>query len=127
MVRGLAHYYDAITGLTIVNCFDKPLYQDLYLFIEGPPSFSTKILVDDYMIPYSQLYEDATGEYSDVCIIVIVDDFNADYWTLGTTFFKDNYVSFILDDPSAAEMHFGPNAESDGSRDLFMTFPNIPE
>jgi hypothetical protein len=63
---------------------------------------------------------------SNVCIFTIVDDYNADYWTLGTTFFKDYYASFKVSGTEDT-IDFGPNDLSDAKRDMFVEFPTREE
>lgn len=59
------------------------------------------------------LGEEATFEHQNVCMLAIVDDKNATYWTLGDTFLKGYYAIFDNDDHSAAKMGFAPHANSE--------------
>ena len=95
----------------IVSCEDKTWYQDFSIWIDG---MEFEILVDDYFLSMADMLGDeATEEHDDVCMLAIVDDWNATYWTLGDTFLKGYYAVFDNDDHANAKMGFAPHATSE--------------
>ena len=53
-----------------------------------------------------------------------MDDYNADYWTLGTTFFKGYYVEFDNEDRANAKITIGP-MKDEIYRDINKEKPTI--
>ena len=110
MSKFISHYYDPESGVMIVNCSDKTWFQDFSIWIDN---MEFEILVDDYFLSMAEMLGDeATSEHDDVCFLAIIDDAEADYWTLGDAFLKGYYGIFDNDDHAAAKMGFAPHATS---------------
>lgn len=111
MSVGLQHFYDGGSGIMIVSCSEKSWYQDFSIWIDD---YEFEVLVDDYFLSMNEMLGDqASNDYDDICILGIIDDMNATYWTLGDTFLRGYYGIFDNNDHDNAKMGFAPHATSD--------------
>ena len=111
MAQPNQHYFDAESGIMIVSCEEKTWYQDFSIWIDD---MEFEIKVDDYFLSMADMMGvQATPAEEDVCLLAIVDDLEATYWTFGDAFLKGYYATFDNDDHANAKMGFAPHATSD--------------
>jgi hypothetical protein len=121
MSKGLEHYFDSASGIMIVSCSEKTWYQDFSIWIDD---YEFEVLVEDYFLSMNDLLGDsATAADDDICIIGIIDDYNATYWTLGDSFLRGYYTILDNNDHANAKMGFAPHAASDKA---FVSTSRLP-
>lgn len=103
------YYYDRISGMMIVKCSEKNLYQDINIWIDG---YKFEILVDDYFITSENFFGGESAAQDDVCILALVDDYQFSYWLLGDAFLKGYYSIHDNNDHSKARIGFAPHSNS---------------
>lgn len=108
------HYFDYYSGMMIVSCSEKPLYEDVYLWFDD---YKFQISVDDYFLSMNSLLAEAdqSSEYADTCILSIIDD-TSSFWLVGDSFLKGYYTIHDNDDHANARMGFAPHATSTKSK-----------
>jgi hypothetical protein len=102
------HFYEPETGIMFISCREKTWYQDFTIWIDN---YEFEILKDDYILSVNDaLGAEASSDFDDVCMLAIVDSWESEYWTLGSSFLRGYYTILDNDDHNRPRMGIAPNS-----------------